>query len=117
MNNPLVYVIIILISFLSGIFLSTINITSEVTKEISVTEQFDNCIYQTRTGINILPNKDICCNTIKGFLKCTPQAQIVPFGDNSISTNKYCYNNKHGELKLYYNEELEAYCKNNGYLI
>jgi len=78
---------------------------------------FETCIYQTKTGVNILPNKDICCNTISKFLKCEPTNKEITYGEFSIQMNRQCFNKKDGDLKLYLNEDLLNYCKTEGFSI
>ncbi len=119
MKNNKLLILVLIISFLVGFLIrgqitSNIILDKELDKKIII---LDTCIYQTRTGVNIIPNKEICCKSIKEFFKCDSIDETeIEYGNYYTKINRQCYNDKDSELKVYFREGLENFCKNEGYL-
>ena len=115
MKNPFQIIIFIILAFLLGYFLNN-QITGQFVT-VATPAELDTCLYQTRTGINVLPNQEICCDTIKRFFKCDNlQDTEIIYGQYSTFINRQCYNNINGELKIFFRDDLENFCRNEGYI-
>ena len=105
--------------FVIGLFLGAVltqlTINSQVIYNTDDLVQVPTCVYKTETGLNILPTKDICCETIANFNTCKSNDDLIAFEKDKIIAKRVCYN-VNGELKVFFNTALEEYCKNNGYL-
>ncbi len=114
MRNVYFILFLIVLAFSIGFFLDN-KITGRFV--FNGESGLDTCLYQTRTGANILPNKELCCDTMKRFFKCEPIDETeIFYGSYSAMVNYQCYNSVDGELKLFLWKDLEIFCRNEGYI-
>lgn len=114
MKNVLFILLLVLIAFYLGFLLEN-KITGEVIIDDAIS--IDTCLYQTRTGINVLPNKEICCDTMRRFFKCQRLTETeIFYGTHSAFVNMQCYNNHEGELKLFFSDDLNKFCEKEDYI-
>jgi len=108
---------LILFSVAVVFFLSFI-IYDEITGKVVVSEEFDfTCIYRHKQGTNELP-LETCCRRIKGFFRCEEFGEEIEISYDGFTrfVSRYCYNNREGELGVFFGEEVWNYCKDEGYI-
>ena len=109
-NRFLIILLIVLVLSLSFIIYD--QITGKLVLEKG--EEF-SCIYRHKQGINELPLEE-CCRSIKGFLKCEEIEGSINNEGKTIEFNRVCYNNREGELGIFFGEEVWNYCENKNYI-
>ena len=114
-NNILFAFSLFLIGLFLGAVLTQQVMHARVIYDTADIEQVPTCLYKTDTGLNILPTKDICCETIKNFNHCEDNYELISFEKDKVMAKRVCYN-LYGELKVFFNPDLEVYCKHEGYL-